>query len=53
MAIGMVAMCVSATESDLDGDGQTDDFDLDIDGDGLNNTNDSCPLVFGTSSMLE
>ena len=53
MAIGMIAMCVSATESDLDGDGENDDVDLDIDGDGLNNTNDSCPLVFGTSSMLE
>lgn len=53
MAIGMIAMCVSATESDLDEDGQTDDMDLDIDGDGLNNTNDSCPLVFGTSSKLE
>ena len=49
----MIAMCVSATESDLDGDGETNDVDLDIDGDGLNNTNDSCPLVFGTSSMLE
>ena len=53
LAIAMFAASASATESDLDGDGETNDVDLDIDGDGLDNLNDSCPLVFGTSSLLE
>ena len=53
LALAMVAANASATESDLDGDGENDDVDLDIDGDGFENTNDSCPLVFGASSLLE
>ena len=53
LAIAMFAASASATESDLDGDGETNDVDLDIDGDGLDNLNDTCPLVFGTSSLLE
>lgn len=44
---------VAASESDLDGDGQTNDIDDNIDGDSFNNTNDSCPLIFGTSTILE